>query len=174
MARGGSRPGAGRPRLTDAEKAQRAEARKANRKAARKPVKGKKAAAAKRAKALEKPAAVAVAPDGVKKAGAPQNWPFGAQPEQPPAAEPPAAPAAEEEPDEPVIAADTPLGFLLEVVKETRLKLSVRIQCAALAAPFVHAKPAPLGKKEERAGAAKKVGQGRFAAAAAPLALVKR
>lgn len=166
MARGGSRPGAGRPRLTDEERAQRNEARNAKRRVASKPAKAKKAA--------RKPTAAAgFAPDGVKTTGTPQGWPFGTQPAQPevPA---PAPPASVPESDEPVIAADTPLELLLGVVKDPRMKLSLRIQCSALAAPFVHAKPAPVGKKQERAGAAKKVGQGRFAAAAAPLALVKR
>lgn len=134
--------------------------RNAKRRVARKSIGGKKPAKKKAAK----PAAAAFAPDGVKSPDAPAEWPFGTQPQQ---AEPPADP----ESDEPIVNGDTPLDFLLSVVKESRLKLNVRMQAAALAAPFVHAKPAPLGKKEQRQEAAKTTSS-RFKATAAPPRLV--
>lgn len=160
MARGGSRPGAGRPPLTDAEKAQRAEARNEKRRAARKLAKPKAKA---KKKALAAPAGFS--PDGAKAADAPTQWPFGTSPEQPKDPEPPVV-----DPDaDPVINADTPLELLLGVVKERRLKLALRMQAAALAAPFVHAKPAPIGKKEAAAEAAKQTGKAsKFGAIAAP------
>jgi hypothetical protein len=100
----------------------------------------------------------------VKTGDAPAQWPFGTQPPQPEA--PPAAADAE---SEPVITGATPLEFLLNVVKESRLKLAVRMQAAALAAPYEHAKPAPVGKKDARNDAAKATEKkSKFASAAAP------
>ena len=46
--------------------------------------------------------------------------------------------------------ADSPVEFLLGVMNHTELKLSVRMQAAAILAPFLHAKPAAIGKKEAR------------------------
>ena len=103
MARGGSRPGAGRPQLSDAEKAARAAARKAAAKAkpAKKPA---------RKVAAKRPRPKAHASTGTKSADAPEQWPFGTQ-------EPAAEEQAPVDPDaEPVISGDSPLAFLLEVV----------------------------------------------------------
>ena len=66
----------------------------------------------------------------------------------------------------------SPLDFLLRVVSDECEDLKIRMQAAAIAAPFVHAKPGALGKKDERQGAAKKAGQGKFAAAVAPKLVV--
>lgn len=107
---------------------------------------------------------------GVKAKSAPAGWPFGTQAAAP--AEPPAPPPADE-PDEPKLTAETPLELLLAVVKSTGLKLTLRMQAAALAAPFVHAKPAPGGKKGAQADAAKGVAS-KFSATAPPLKLVNR
>lgn len=165
MARGGSRPGAGRPRLTDEEKAARAAARKSAAKAKPK----KKAPARKPAAKKVKASRVAHAPGGVKEPSAPERWPFGTGPASAPA---PSKPADEPDPDaDPVIAADSPLDFLLAVVRESKLKLNLRMQAAAIAAPFVHAKPAPKGKKEEAADAAKKIA-GKFGRSAPPKLVV--
>lgn len=51
---------------------------------------------------------------------------------------------------EPVISGESPLEFLLNVMQSPDVKLSVRMQAAAIAAPFQHAKPAAIGKKEQR------------------------
>ena len=52
---------------------------------------------------------------------------------------------------EPVVgAAESPVEFLIGVMNHTELKLSVRMQAAAILAPFLHAKPAAIGKKEAR------------------------
>ena len=52
--------------------------------------------------------------------------------------------------DGPVISGDSPVEFLLEVMKSDQVPLSVRMQAAAIVAPFLHAKPAAIGKKEQR------------------------
>lgn len=166
MARGGSRPGAGRPRLSDEEKAKKAEVRKAKRKAASKPAKPKKMGSRKRSTKAT-PAPEAFSQNGVKSASAPADWPFGTLPPQ---ADPPAEPKAEAA-DEMVIPGGEPLEFLQAVINETRLKLTVRMQAAAIAAPFKHAKPAPLGKKEQRQEAAKETAS-RFKSTTAPPRLV--
>lgn len=168
MARGGSRPGAGRPRLSDEERAARAAARKAAAKA--KPA-TKKKPSRKGAIKKAKESRTGYSPNGVKNSDAPAGWPFGTQP---PAPEPPPAAAPIDPDGDPVIPGGAPLDFLRAVINETRLKLAVRLQAAALAAPFVHAKPAPQGKKDGKVDAAKSAGAGKFAAAAPPLKLVKR
>lgn len=145
MPRGGARPGAGRPKKPESEKAQR-----------NKP-------------AAKKAAGAGFSPAGVKGADAPANWPFGAQPPAPPPEGKPDEPAD----DQPVISAATPLEFLLEVMKSDAVKLPVRMQAAAIAAPFLHAKPAPKGKKDEAAERAAAAGASKFGRKAPPLALVK-
>jgi phage terminase small subunit len=160
MARGGSRPGAGRPRLSEEEKAARAAARKAAAKGKSKPAAKKKAPAGKRV-SPKSAAPAAHAPTGIKADDAPAQWPFGTRPPTPPA--PPAKPSEL-----------SPLDYLLSIVRDDEADLKVRMQAAALAAPFVHAKPAPQGKKDGKADAAKSAGAGKFAAAAPPLKLVKR
>lgn len=159
MARGGPRPGGGRPRLTEAEKAQRVEARKLARKAAAKAKAGEKKVT------RPKSAAKGFAPTGVKSEDAPPSWPFGTEP--PKATEPEQPIDAD---GEPVIPGAEPLDFLQSIINETRLKLAVRMQAAALAVAYKHAKPAPIGKKEAKQDAAKKVS--RFAPAAPPKLVV--
>lgn len=168
MARGGPRPGGGRPRLTEAEKAASAEARKAKRKLAEKA----KATAKKAPKTATKKAKSprdGFSPKGVKSPDAPAGWPFGTEP---PAPEPAPAPAvAPIDPDgEPLIPGGDPLDFLQAVINETRLKLPIRMQAAALAVGFKHAKPAPIGKKEAKDANARKVSK--FAQAAPPKLVV--
>lgn len=127
MPRGGARVGAGRPR------------------------KNPDAPARKRAA----PKSVATGfseADGKKAKDAPADWPFGTvEPKAP-------DPAADHDDDQQEEAFDPnlmPLDYLLSVVRDTRAKPAARMQCAAIAAPYVHAKPAPLGKKEGKQQAAK-------------------
>lgn len=147
MPRGGARPGAGRPRKNPQD-------------AVATP---KKRPAAK-AKGLTQA-------DGIKAPDAPANWPFGVQPEPPqqPKAEPevPAAPADTDDglTDE-QRGGMTPLEYMLAVMRSPKSSRTARMQAAIQAAPYVHAKPAPLGKKELKAEEAKK--PSRFSTAAPP------
>ena len=157
MARGGARPGAGRPK-SDEPKPAKPRAVPANRGGAR-PGSGRK----------KKLPAVALAETGVKVADAPSSWPFGTSPPQivvPPPVVPAVALSAPNE--------DSPLEYLLKVMRDEEADQRVRLQAAALAAPFVHLKPSELGKKAAKADAAKSVGSGRFAPAPTPLKLVNR
>lgn len=69
------------------------------------------------------------------------------------------------------ISGDSPVDFLLEVMKSEKLPLPVRMQAAAILAPFLHAKPAAIGKKEQQADDAAGAA-GKFGAAAEPPKLV--
>ena len=62
----------------------------------------------------------------------------------------------------------TPLAYLLQVVNDTKAERRERLQAASIAAPYVHPRKGEGGKKDAAADAAKKVGAGRFAAAAPP------
>jgi phage terminase small subunit len=110
-----------------------------------------------------KPAATKTghSPAGKKLPGTPAGWPFGT--EEPAAP----APAPAEPPAAPEVSALSPLDYLLSVVRDVGADEKTRLQAAAIAAPFVHAKPAPIGKKEQRQEDAKKVGS-KFAASAPP------
>ncbi len=140
MARGGARPGAGR--------------------------KPKDGLAAKR------PAKKKAFTDatGEKSPDAPGNWPFGREP----VAEPPkdAAPESGRDSDSEDGLTDeqraglAPLEYLLAVMRSPRASKSARLQAAIQAAPYMHAKPAPMGKKEQRSEDAKK--PSRFAPGAPP------
>jgi hypothetical protein len=144
MPRGGARPGAGR---------------KADPNSAR--------SRARAAKAAASAAEGFTAPDGSKTKVAPTTWPFGTsapspQPPLPPAeAAPPVAPPSAD------LSELTPLAFLLERMRDPLEDMRTRFQAAQLAAPFIHAKPAPAGKKGDK-DLQKKPASGRFAAAAAP------
>lgn len=67
-----------------------------------------------------------------------------------------------------------PLEYLLSIVRDEQADEKLRLQAAAIAAPFLHAKPTVGGKKDERATAAKVAATGKFAAAEPPLKLVSR
>lgn len=162
MARGGARPGAGRPRKNPLPEGPKIP----------KPRGGARPGAGRKKKvpaAAPAPAeVVAFAPTGVKTPDAPKEWPFGAVAPEP--APPPAEPS---EPAKPAAQPDlTPLDYLLSVVRDTGEDTKVRIQAASIAAPFVHIKKGEAGKKDEAAEKAKKAGAGKFAAAAAPPRLV--
>lgn len=143
MPRGGARPGAGRPRKNPEA-----------------PVKAKKPAAKKAAgRSLSK----------LKEQGVPEaaSWPFGTKPPEP------EKPAEDPKGDLPACGPeDTPLSFLLMVMRDPGASVSARLQAAIQAAPYVHPKVAPQGKKDASKAAAKAVGK--FSASPPPLALVKR
>lgn len=67
----------------------------------------------------------------------------------------------------------TPLEFLLAVMRNPAVDDKLRLEAAKTAAPFMHVKKGEGGKKEEKQDAAKKAGMGKFAAAPAPLRMVK-
>jgi len=147
MPRGGARPGAGRPRK--------------NPDAPAKPAAKKKAAAKKAiGRGLTQP-------NGEKSPDAPPGWPFGTQPPAPPVAAPPAVdPDSDDGLTDEQRAGLSPLDYLLAVMRSPQASKSARLQAAVQAAPYVHAKPAPVGKKEAKNEAARKAS--RFAPAAPP------
>lgn len=141
MPRGGSRPGAGRPKKPTPVSAEVAEGKKYKRRAP-----------------------PAVDAEGFKSGDAPANWPFGK--ERPP--EPPTAPPPAEEP--PDLSSLMPLDFLLSVMRNEEVPPPVRMQAATLAAPYCHAKPAPKTAKQEAEAERKKNAQtGRFGRRQAPV-----
>jgi phage terminase small subunit len=99
---------------------------------------------------------------GEKTADAPAGWPFGTQP-------PPEA-----TPAEPKLSFKTPLEYWEYVLADPGASASAKAAAAFAMAPYVHSKLAPVPKKEDAKNRAKEAGQGRFKAAAPPLALVKR
>lgn len=133
MPRGGARPGAGRPRKTPEAKT-KAPAKKA----------------AGRGYTLA---------NGDKSPDAPKDWPFGTTPPEQPA--PPTDPENDDGLTNEQRANLTPLEYLLAVMRSPNASKSARLSAAVQAAPYMHAKPAPVGKKEAKDQAAKK-GGGRF------------
>lgn len=92
------------------------------------------------------------APDGTKTPDAPPNWPFGTVP-----------------PADPVeVGKQTPLEYLLSVMRDPEASASARLTAAVQAAPYMHAKVAPAAKKEAAAAKATKASAGKFGAAAPP------
>lgn len=139
MPRGGSRPGAGRPKKAVA---------------AVKPAAAKKTAPARKTPAPKKAAEKlpSTNADGTKPDGG--EWsPFGRQAPQTPAQED--------------LSELTPLNYMLQVMRDPEEDKARRLQAATLAAPYVHAKKGEGGKKEQKDEAAKKVA-GRFAVATPP------
>lgn len=147
MARGGKREGAGR-KADPNSKRQQALARRAAKPAAVAAEKGDGA----RGFTL---------PGGKKSADAPAGWPFGTQQA---AAEPPAKPAdpAPAVPPKQLTARE----YLSEVVNDFGLDKKLRLDAAKKLIEFEEAKPAPMGKKEAKHDAAKKVS--RFAPVTPP------
>jgi phage terminase small subunit len=70
------------------------------------------------------------------------------------------------------VTVDSPLEFMLALMKDPRAPTAVRLKAAQAAAPFVHAKPADAGKKGAQLAAAERVSQGDLFAPAAPPKLV--
>jgi len=142
MSKGGIRPGAGR---------------KPNPNSAR-----QRALAAKAAKL----ASGFTAPTGEKAEAAPQNWPFGTQVPEPPPPPPAATPAPVAPPDKALSA----LELLQRVYRDDAEDLKVRLQAAALAAPFESPKMAPVAKKDPKPE--KPATPSRFASKAPPKLVV--
>lgn len=166
MARGGSRPGAGRPRK-DGLPPGSAPAKRPS----RAKVKATSAVGApKKSKGVKPVGGYSVG--GVKHVDAPKDWPFGTV--APESESVPAAGAVEpgaslgEAPDPNL----TPLDYLLRVVRDPAAAINLRIQAANIAAPYMHVKKGEGGKKSAEEEAAKRASTRRFAAAAAPLKLV--
>lgn len=63
---------------------------------------------------------------------------------------------------------EDPKQFLLAVMNDNGEDARLRIDAAKALMPYMHQKVGEVGKKEERAEAAKKVGGGRFGAAQPP------
>lgn len=155
MSRGGSRANAGRK--VDPNSARQ------------------KKLAARAAKAAAKPAAGAARgrgftlPDDQKAPDAPPGWPFGTKPPEQPAA---AAPEADPDEDDGLTdeqrAGLAPLDYLLAVMRSPKASKSARMTAAIQAAPYMHAKLAPAGKKDGKKDAASVAARGRFASAAPP------
>jgi hypothetical protein len=67
----------------------------------------------------------------------------------------------------------TPLAYLLAVMNDPDADEARRDRAAAVAAPFMHAKPGEVGgKKEARKSAADRVADGKFSPASAPRLVV--
>ena len=80
--------------------------------------------------------------------------------------------------DIPVPVADSlahkdPMVFLMALMNDLEADIKVRADAAKALLPFIHGKKGEGGKKDEQLDAAKKAGKGRFAAAPAPLRMVK-
>lgn len=77
----------------------------------------------------------------------------------------------------PVISADLPKDddpriFLTALMNDPLADARLRLDAAKALLPYIAQKPGEVGKKEERAQAAKKAGRGKFAPVAPPLRLV--
>lgn len=69
----------------------------------------------------------------------------------------------------------TPLEYLMSVVRDPSVSLSMRVQAAKAALPFCHAKPPAITQKEAQETARKAALAGsRFQPAKAPLKLIHR
>lgn len=66
----------------------------------------------------------------------------------------------------------TPLEFLLSVMRDNTIEDRLRIDAAKTAAQYCHLKKGDGGIKEEKAEKAKKAGSGKFGAAAPPKLIV--
>ena len=152
MARGGFRPGAGRKPDPNSAR-QRMLAARAARKAAKEAAGG-----------AQKAATGFTLPNGQKAPDAPAGWPFGTVPPAAPAAAP-ATPAAES------AKRLTAREYLSALVNDAGADEKLRLDAAKRLIEFEEPKPAPMGKKEARAEAAKKVGS-KFAATAPPKLVV--
>jgi phage terminase small subunit len=69
-------------------------------------------------------------------------------------------------------AEQTPLEFLLQVMRSPHVDDKTRLEAAKTAAQYCHLKKGDGGVKDEKAEKAKKAGMGKFAAAAAPKLIV--
>lgn len=156
MPRGGARTGAGRKADPNSAR-QKKLAAKATKPAVKK-APAKKAAG--RGYTLQ---------NGQKSLDAPPGWPFGTMPPEDPAKAPAAPdPDGDDGLTDEQRAGLTPLEYLLAVMRSPKASKSARMTAAIQAAPYVHPKLTPAGKKEAKRDAAKGAAGGRFAAAAPP------
>jgi len=66
-----------------------------------------------------------------------------------------------------------PLDFMLRLMNNTKADMEMRARMATAAAPYCHPRKSEgAGKKDEKADRAKQAGSGKFKAGAAPLKLV--
>lgn len=158
MSRGGSRPGAGRPRKDGMPLKSAPYKRPSRAKVKPKSVGGE-------------PPVKAHSKAGVKAVDAPKDWPFGVLPAAAAPAAPVETPAEAVEEIEAVDPNLTPLDYLLQVVRNPKAAPSQRIQAANIAAPYMHVKKGEGGKKAEKDEAAKRA-TSKFTPAVAPLKLV--
>jgi phage terminase small subunit len=106
-------------------------------------------------------------PGGGKSANAPSGWPFGTAPAPTPALAADQSPTA---PPDPGASPITAVALLQRVYRDECEDLKVRLQAAALAAPFESPKMAPVHKKEPKPE--KTAAPSRFAAKAPPKLVV--
>ena len=77
------------------------------------------------------------------------------------------------QPMQPQVSAEqTPLEFLLSVMRNPLVDDKLRLEAAKTAAPFMHTKKGDVGVKDEKAEKAKKASAGKFAAAPPPKLVV--
>jgi phage terminase small subunit len=92
---------------------------------------------------------------GFKTEEAPENWTFGKEP-----------PKESESPVD--LSKQTPLDFLLQVMRDPQEDKGRRMQAASLAAPYCHPKKGESTKKAEAEEKARAAGAGRFATRKGP------
>ncbi len=72
-------------------------------------------------------------------------------------------------PGKPLDTADqSPMGYLLGIMRDERAEPALRMLAAAKLLPFMHSKAGEKGKKEERQAAGEKAASGKFAVPSAP------
>ena len=67
---------------------------------------------------------------------------------------------------------ETPLAFMLRIMRDPAVETSLRTRMAVAAAPYMHARAEVPSKKEDRQEAAGRVGKGRLATPETPLRLI--
>lgn len=87
-----------------------------------------------------------------------------------------ARPGAGRKPQEPpkvdIVGGDDPKAFLIALMKDSGVDARLRADAAKALLPYVYQKLGEGGKKEERAGAAKKAAEGKFKPTAPPKLVV--
>ena len=66
-----------------------------------------------------------------------------------------------------------PLVFLLAVMNDSTIDISIRVEAAKVLMPYHHAKRVDAGVRDEKQLAAKKAATGKFSAAAPPLRVIQ-
>lgn len=187
MAKGGFRPGGGRPPLLNPDGSRKHPIRVRNKAAASsaRVAATPKRPAATPSKAAASPAALPVNPFmSVDQALATSSLPPPYEALVPNPVELPVATAADvpggmpdvpgaDVPDPADLESLTPLQYMLREMNHRRNDAARRDKLAIAAAPFVHARAGEVGKKIEKEEAAKKAGSGKFGSAPPPLRAVK-